>query len=117
VDAACVVKVLSGKSLNRSIVTRAHAPRQADEHAGARAHAASTNVGDGISAGASSVADGIWDGVTGVFVKPMQGAVDGGVGGFASGLSGPRSGVSAASAFHIVYRFFVWRFCMGAQGD
>jgi hypothetical protein len=64
-----------------------------DEHAGARAHAASANVGDGISAGTSSVADGIWDGISGVFVKFVQGAVDGGVGGFASRLSGPARGV------------------------
>uniref|UniRef100_A0A1I8A753 VPS13_C domain-containing protein n=1 Tax=Steinernema glaseri TaxID=37863 RepID=A0A1I8A753_9BILA len=44
------------------------------------------NFSEGMARGAKGLTQGVYDGVTGVFMKPIEGARDGGAGGFAKGL-------------------------------
>lgn len=44
------------------------------------------NLGEGLTRGAKGVGQGVYDGVTGVFLKPIEGARDGGFSGFARGF-------------------------------
>uniref|UniRef100_A0A914WWB3 Uncharacterized protein n=1 Tax=Plectus sambesii TaxID=2011161 RepID=A0A914WWB3_9BILA len=44
------------------------------------------NFGQGMVRGAEGLGQGVFDGVTGVFLKPIEGAREGGVGGFAKGV-------------------------------
>ena len=49
-------------------------------------HAAATDAGQGMINAGEAVAGGLWDGVTGVFTKPVEGAMKDGVGGFVGAL-------------------------------
>lgn len=44
------------------------------------------NFGQGMVRGAEGLGQGVFDGITGVFLKPIEGAREGGVGGFAKGV-------------------------------
>ena len=51
------------------------------------------NIGDGLVKGFSSAGSSIWSGVSGVFTKPIEGAMDDGVGGFFKGVGKGAAGL------------------------
>uniref|UniRef100_A0A915CSW2 Vacuolar protein sorting-associated protein 13A n=1 Tax=Ditylenchus dipsaci TaxID=166011 RepID=A0A915CSW2_9BILA len=60
------------------------------------------NIGEGLSRGAKGVGQGVYDGVTGVFFKPIEGAREGGIGGFARGVGKGLIGVVARPVSGVV---------------
>lgn len=61
---------------DRYIAERASRSRYRPKHAG-----------DGLVDGSKDLARGVFDGITGIVVKPIEGAIEGGVVGFGKGLA------------------------------
>jgi vacuolar protein sorting-associated protein 13A/C len=59
-------------------------------------------VGEGIVKGFSSAGTSIWSGVSGVFTKPIEGAKDGGVGGFIKGVGKGGAGLVTKTVSGVV---------------